>query len=218
MATDPKKIADDKSSTEQPAKQSNHVLQWLREGLAGIISLVVLAITAMMMYGTYNYARETPANAEANFVASRKESYQEQKDIMLYALALLGTVTGYYLGRVPAELHAQQAERSANTAQNHLQTTQTKLIDISDKAAVAAKEVTIAEKEKHAVKATLSKVTSTLVATEDAISKVLSRSSEPKVLGERTGQISGTDLEDIIRAKKKIEDTLREIREATDYT
>src|SRR6266404_5893811 len=112
-------------------------LQWFREIIAGTISLVILGIAATMLYNTYHYARDAPASSEPSMITSRKESYEQQKDIMLYALAFLGTVTGYYLGRVPAELHAQQAEKSANTAQDHLQQTQTKLADTAGSAAVA---------------------------------------------------------------------------------
>jgi hypothetical protein len=38
----------------------------------------------------------------------------------MLAWALLGTVTGYYFGRVPAELRAQKAEESATTAHSQL--------------------------------------------------------------------------------------------------
>jgi hypothetical protein len=188
-------------------------LQWFREGVAGIISLVILTIAAMMLYGTYNYVRDTSANADAAVAASRKESYERQKDIMLYTLALLGTVTGYYLGRVPAELHAQQAERSANTAQDQLQKTQTKLADTAGSAASAATQVTAAEKEKDAARAKLSRAVDSLEVAKSAISKALSVSPGPRVLGEVARDEVQKDTEDLRLAEREIETTLREIRD-----
>jgi len=51
-------------------------------------------------------------------VKSKLDAYGRQKDILLYALALLGTVTGYYLGRVPAELRANTAQNQVTAANN----------------------------------------------------------------------------------------------------
>ena len=128
-------MADSKNDQTQPVSDARTTnsdsgvpLQWFREGVAGLISVVILVIAAVMLYGTYNYARQTPDNADPTVAATRKDSYERQKDIMLYALALLGTVTGYYLGRVPAELHAQQAQKSANTAEKEKVATKTKAI------------------------------------------------------------------------------------------
>jgi len=211
--TEPTKVGDtepdpDKRTTKT---ESSSPLQWFREGIAGIISVVVLAIAALMLYGTYNYVRQTPDNADATIAAARKESYERQKDIMLYALALLGTVTGYYLGRVPAELHAQQAQRSANTAQDQLQKTQTKLTDTAGSAAAAATQVTIAEKEKAAAKAKVAKATGALEVAKDAIAKTLT-APVSKTLGAESGSPS-RDVENLRRAQQEIEATLREIRD-----
>src|SRR5712664_4000490 len=95
----PEEPSDTKQHPESTAvkTESSSPLQWFREGIAGVISLVVLGVAALMLYGTYNYAKDMPATADATTIAARKESYEHQKDIMLYALALLGTVTGYYL-------------------------------------------------------------------------------------------------------------------------
>jgi hypothetical protein len=216
--TESTKLGETKSDPEPETKtkpiksELGSPLQWFREGIAGLISLVVLAIAALMLYGTYNYVRDTPANADATVAATRKESYERQKDIMLYALALLGTVTGYYLGRVPAELHAQQAQKSANTAQDQLQKTQTKLTDTAGSAAAAATQVTIAEKEKDTAKAKAAKAVDALVVAKDAIAKTLS-SPVSKTLGESAGG-PVKDAENLRLAQQEIEATLREIRDA----
>src|SRR5215467_14409303 len=85
------------------------LLQWFREGMTAAISIVILWLTAITLYSTWNTA--SIVQVEDGKKAAQKEAYERQKDIMLYAVALLGTVTGYYLGRVPAELHAQQAQQ-----------------------------------------------------------------------------------------------------------
>jgi len=71
--------------------------QTLREIITALLSLAIATISLWMLVDTYLSGRQVgPAN----------EAYGRQKDLLLYSLALLGTVTGYYLGRVPAELHA----------------------------------------------------------------------------------------------------------------
>jgi len=82
--------------------------QVLRESVTALLSVAIAAVALWMLVDTYLTGRgPSPVN----------EAYARQKDLLLYALALLGTVTGYYLGRVPAELHAQNAEREAKQAQ-----------------------------------------------------------------------------------------------------
>jgi hypothetical protein len=83
--------------------------QVLRESITALLSLAIAAVALWMLVDTYVTGRGP---------ALVNEAYARQKDLLLYALALLGTVTGYYLGRVPAELHAQNAEREAKQAQD----------------------------------------------------------------------------------------------------
>jgi hypothetical protein len=204
-----------KSDPPAPKPESANPLQWVREGIAGIISLAVLFIAVILLYGTYNYARETPANADAAVAANRKESYERQKDVMLYALALLGTVTGYYLGRVPAELHAQQAQSAANNAQQQLQQTQTKLSDTAGSAAAAAAQVSVAEKEKHDAKSKLNRASKVLETAHRAINTTLAKpQSVRKTLGGESAAASDAaapDVEPLRRAGQEVEIMLREI-------
>lgn len=120
-------------SHSEPSTEVSTPIQWFRELVTGSISVVILVIASVTLYGTWSFARTVPTDDK--MMVAQKEAYERQKDIMLYALALLGTVTGYYLGRVPAELHAQQAQRSADTAQHELQSTQTKLTNTASSAA-----------------------------------------------------------------------------------
>lgn len=83
--------------------------QYLREGVAAFLSVVILAGAAFFLMDTYIVAKTAldPAGIAA---------FSRQKDILQVAVTLLGTVTGYYLGRVPAERRAQQAERREASA------------------------------------------------------------------------------------------------------
>lgn len=51
-------------------------------------------------------------------------------------------MTGYYLGRVPAEPHAQQAQQTANTSQRQLANTQVQLGGATTAATQAAANLT----------------------------------------------------------------------------
>jgi hypothetical protein len=206
----PNDVSNNNTTSAEPKTESRNPLQWFREGIAGIISLVILVMAAVMLWGTYNYAKDATPTADANVVSTRKESYERQKDIMLYALALLGTVTGYYLGRVPAELHAQQAQRSANAAQDQLQKTQTKLTDTAGSAAVAATQVAVAENEKATAKAHEAKAVKGLENANEAISKTLS-TPVSKTLGAE-GPVSAKNLDNLRQAQQEIERTLRELQ------
>ena len=110
-------------------------LQWLREIVTAGIAITVLAITSVMLmevFGSAKYqrpyqppsvtatdtaAQQAQVEARKTEIDARDKSFSQQKDILLYGLALLGTVMGYFFGRVPAELHAVQAQNAANAAQ-----------------------------------------------------------------------------------------------------
>src|SRR5438270_909714 len=91
-----------------PAPTSGGWVQMLHEGIGAVIGIAVLGVTAWMLVQTF-HAAGTAGTVEAAAV----EAFNRQKDILHYGLALLGTVLGYYLGRVPAELRAQQAQHTA---------------------------------------------------------------------------------------------------------
>ena len=91
-------------------------LQVLREGMEVAISTVILGLAAWTIGQTFLAARSDNVDA-----------YNREKDIMLYVVSLFGTVTGYYLGRVPAEVNARRAEKAASEAQQQLSESQEKL-------------------------------------------------------------------------------------------
>jgi type II secretory pathway component PulM len=78
----------------------------LRELVAGALAASVAGVTLFMLVRVFRSAGE-PLSPEA---------YARQKDLMLYGLALLGTVMGYYFGRIPAERRAEHAEAAAEEA------------------------------------------------------------------------------------------------------
>ena len=81
----------------------------VHEGMATVLSLVILLVASFFLVDTYLAGRVA---LEAPQVAA----YGRQKDLLQVAIALLGTVTGYYLGRVPAEKRAVRAEQRETEA------------------------------------------------------------------------------------------------------
>ena len=73
---------------------------WREAGSAAIAVAIVL-LTLVLLYQTFQSAADA----------------QARKDVLLIAVSLLGTVTGYYFGRVPSELRAQAAEHASRKAE-----------------------------------------------------------------------------------------------------
>ena len=149
------------------------VMQAIREGMASLISLVILVLAAITMWYTFvsGGAAGTPTQVEA---------YNRQKDVMLYALALFGTVTGYYLGRVPAEVNAKRADTAANAAQTQLIKTQDKLTDTAANASVAAAQLGQVKEEKSKIAKNLKETTGALKQAEDALTGALAETGEAR--------------------------------------
>src|SRR5436305_15201907 len=80
--------------------------QTLRELIAAVLSLAIAAVALWLLADTYLTGREVAPVNDTHQQKLHEDAYVRQTDLLLYALAWLGTVTGYYLGRVPAELHA----------------------------------------------------------------------------------------------------------------
>jgi hypothetical protein len=78
--------------------------QMLRECVTAAISLLIVLLALFFLWDAY-YAVKTGAN-----------TFAELKDVLTPALGLLGTVIGYYFGRLPAERHADTARDAANAA------------------------------------------------------------------------------------------------------
>ena len=89
-----------------------------REIVAGLISIAILGVTVYMLIRTFGYGAQAFGDESTVAGHAMKDAYERQKDMLLYCLSLLGTVTGYYLGRVPAERAATRAYSEATAAKN----------------------------------------------------------------------------------------------------
>lgn len=98
-------------------------LEWtagLREIVTAAIAAVVVLLSGWMLVVTFKDAGAVSSLDPAQVEARRpllEQAFAQRKDVMLYALSLLGTVLGYYFGRVPAERRAEKAEQARGEAQ-----------------------------------------------------------------------------------------------------
>jgi uncharacterized membrane protein YjgN (DUF898 family) len=87
-----------------------------REIVAAVIGLSILVATLYMLVRTFNFSAYSFGDEASASARAMLAAYARQKEMVLYGLSLLGTVTGYYLGRVPAERAAERAYGEAETA------------------------------------------------------------------------------------------------------
>jgi hypothetical protein len=177
-------------------------LQVLREGTAVIISMVVLGLAAWTIGQTFLAARNDNVDA-----------YNREKDIMLYVVSLFGTVTGYYLGRVPAEVNARRAETAASAAQQQLSESQEKL-------GAATEAVTTARGAEARASKRLGKTTSELRNASEAIGKLhrATRAASATAPAGPFGIRGGEDTPDsgdagLAEAKRRIDALLAQLAE-----
>jgi hypothetical protein len=114
------------------------------EGFTAALAFVISAIAIWMLYKTFMAGSAIFKGPEATQL---KEAYDRQKDVMQYGLALLGTVTGYYLGRVPAERRAEAAQQSSDKAQKTAENAQKAVIHAREDAATSAERATHMKKQ-----------------------------------------------------------------------
>ena len=114
------------AKTENPASPiAPTPLQWFREIVTAVIALTIVALASWSIVATFCTAKyPTWKNQPAPDVVKaeldgRDKAFGREKDVLLYVLGLMGTVTGYFFGRVPAESHADKAEEAAGKAQNN---------------------------------------------------------------------------------------------------
>lgn len=134
-------------------------LTGLKEIITALLAVTVLVVCAYMLVRTFNLGASRIDVGDDDTVKSMQDAFSRAKDVLLYALSLLGAVIGYYFGRVPAELHAQSAQKQATNAQNQLNQTQDKLAATTQSAAQAITDKKVQADE---FKKTLSLVRSNL--------------------------------------------------------
>lgn len=101
---------EDRPSTTVPLESRTVLLG--REVITALISVIILVASMAAFWFTFLAARESFAETDL----AKRQAYERQKDLLTIATGLLGTVTGYYLGRVPAELRAATAQTAADRA------------------------------------------------------------------------------------------------------
>jgi hypothetical protein len=86
------------------------------------VSIVIVAVALVMLCIVFFNGIDRFPLVDGKPDSTYVDAFQRQKDILLIAMGLLGTVTGYYFGRVPAERGADAA-RAAQKQQRRRQTT-----------------------------------------------------------------------------------------------
>lgn len=212
-----KSSSDSRTSAQDSRGDAHEGLQWLRELITAGISVAILWVAVLTIWGTWKSASTVPDNdSDGKKAAAQKEAYERQKDIMLYAVALLGTVTGYYLGRAPAELHAQQAQGAANTAHQQLERTQSKLTDAAATAAAAQTQLTVEKNENQQAQKKVQDTRRALESISRSLGEVPSDSEAAiKNATLRTGESTAAPpvfgLEQLRYTKAEVDSILRQI-------
>jgi hypothetical protein len=171
-------------------------LQVLREGAAVVISMVILGLAAWTIGETFLAAR-----------GDNVEAYNREKDIMLYVVSLFGTVTGYYLGRVPAEVNARRAEQAASSAQQQLVSSQEKLGVATEAASTAWAAEARASKR-------LGRTTGELRTVSEAIGKLRRGTRLQGAVGIRAEDDgAGAGDAELLEAKRRIDALLAQMAE-----
>jgi hypothetical protein len=87
-----------------------------REVVTAVIGVGIFVVTSYMLVRTFSFGAQSFGDEGSPGARALMAAFGRQKDMLLYALSLLGTVTGYYLGRVPAERAADRASEQAQDA------------------------------------------------------------------------------------------------------
>jgi len=99
-----------RSVAAAPTRCGCNVGQILRESVTALIALGIAFVALRLLWDVHGLLKVGNAG-----------NYERHKEVLLLALGLLGTVTGYYFGRVPAERHADAARDAAKAAQEREQ-------------------------------------------------------------------------------------------------
>jgi hypothetical protein len=108
-----------------------------REVIAALLSGAILVTTTWAFMRTFESGSLIFAGDSA---LAAREAYERQKDLLLLATGLLGTVIGYYLGRVPAELRASKAQSAADKARAELSSVNSLLAQAATTATAATQD------------------------------------------------------------------------------
>jgi hypothetical protein len=110
------KAGEADAGTTEKGAVSARATPWLKEGVASVLALAIAAVALVLLVLTFISAKNNGTGAVAAF--------GRQKDVLQFILPILGTVIGYYFGRVPAERRAEVAEQSASGSQKQAESAQ----------------------------------------------------------------------------------------------
>jgi hypothetical protein len=105
-------------------------LPWLRELATVLIAFGIVAVALVILAFTFFRIGEPQitatdvANAELleAQTAARDEAFQNRLVVLNVSIGVLGVVTGYFFGRVPAERRAEKAEKAAEASSQAAET------------------------------------------------------------------------------------------------
>jgi hypothetical protein len=92
------------------------VRSYFKEGGAVALSVAITVLTFYIFLDIYWMAKEPMSDAAGQVVQARVDAYSRQRDMLTVMVAIFGTVTGWYFGRVPAEKNADAAMQTAKAA------------------------------------------------------------------------------------------------------
>jgi hypothetical protein len=95
----------------------------MKESVTSLLAVGIAGVALILLVLTFTAAGKSGSSALVAF--------GRDKEILQYVLPILGTVLGYYFGRVPAERRAEQAEQSASGAQEHADSLQHSAVQAS---------------------------------------------------------------------------------------
>lgn len=147
-----------------PPEAKTAGLAWLREVTTTAIAVVIVAVTLVLLWRTFDAAAG---------------DFEKKKAVMLYGLTILGTVVGYYFGRVPAERRAEASERKASEAQATATTATTAAAQSQQQVVQTAQEKEEATKKLAEAKAGVEKAKAALAPPGAPGRKTLGGAPEP---------------------------------------
>ena len=77
-------------------------VDWPKEVIAALLAISIVGLTLCLLWNMYTKAPEKDSTA-----------WEQRSQVIQILLALAGTVTGYYFGRIPAERAAASANQAS---------------------------------------------------------------------------------------------------------
>jgi hypothetical protein len=129
---------------------------WMKEIVTSLLAVSIAAVALILLMLTFIDAGKTGSSADL---------FGREKDVLQFVLPFLGTVLGYYFGRVPAERRAESAEQSASGAQQHAESLQQSTVRAEAERATAQQQ---AQQLSADTRATLGRMRAALTGTPRA--------------------------------------------------